>query len=642
MPGPPTPDTPRYDPPTGETPGLGGSGGPRTTPVTFADWVFWYHQNDDEIENLKRRIYARRGSGSPLPQIGGGDLANRTDATRLTEKKVRESVVPALLWALDPASVEFDDTRAAAVISLAKVARSPAEVAAVRARLVPALKGQPLLEEAAATALGLLRRAAPEDQFPAPLLDEVRAQLFAAFENGALGVRTRALAMLSIGLLGDQPTGSAAWLESAGIPLPALADPAREAGERVTVQRILGLLAGKRTGSDEFPVALLQALALQPARAMSLKTLEALADCAVKGQWGGESASGLLRAHAALALGRLGGLRELRALRSLFELRGRGHDDARRSAAIALGSLGARAPGEDREAVARVLVRVVESSRDDSTRCFAIVSLARLLVADAREGRTALLAREGPAECLVAQAERSGYYQRPFAALGLGLVAAAVDDRVESEPWQDYRSRAVETLLAGMDDRALDKRNGRSAFCVALGIAGEERVSRRLVEILGDRTEEKEFRGYAALALGLLGHAQPEVTRTIAAAIRERSSEHLQMLATTALGLLGNPRIGGSDTDSMGLLIGELGTARSQAHKGQVVLALARIGDNRALDPLLGILRNPRERDLTRALACSGLGLIGDLEWLPSFSRLTQDQNYRATTDALAEIWTLL
>ena len=41
------------------------------------------------------------------------------------------------------------------------------------------------------------------------------------------------------------------------------------------------------------------------------------------------------------------------------------------------------------------------------------------------------------------------------------------------------------------------------------------------------------------------------------------------------------------------------------------------------------------EQDLTRALACAGLGVIGDLEWLPSLSRITIDSNYRAATDAV-------
>ena len=54
------------------------------------------------------------------------------------------------------------------------------------------------------------------------------------------------------------------------------------------------------------------------------------------------------------------------------------------------------------------------------------------------------------------------------------------------------------------------------------------------------------------------------------------------------------------------------------------------------------VKKDKKAQDLTRALACAGLGVIGDLEWLPSLSRITLDLNYRASTDAINEIASLI
>ena len=72
------------------------------------------------------------------------------------------------------------------------------------------------------------------------------------------------------------------------------------------------------------------------------------------------------------------------------------------------------------------------------------------------------------------------------------------------------------------------------------------------------------------------------------------------------------------------------------------MLALAKIGDARAVEPMIALLKDKKEQDLTRALACAGLGVIGDLEWLPSLSRISLDVNYRASTDAINEVLSLI
>ena len=46
--------------------------------------------------------------------------------------------------------------------------------------------------------------------------------------------------------------------------------------------------------------------------------------------------------------------------------------------------------------------------------------------------------------------------------------------------------------------------------------------------------------------------------------------------------------------------------------------------------------------EATRAIACAGLGLLGDLERRSSLSRLTTGLNYRAVVDAVTELFSIL
>ncbi len=90
----------------------------------------------------------------------------------------------------------------------------------------------------------------------------------------------------------------------------------------------------------------------------------------------------------------------------------------------------------------------------------------------------------------------------------------------------------------------MDKKT-RAAFCTAVGIAKDLKSREPMREILADKNGDKMLRGYAALGLGLIGQSTPEVAKTIADAMRERSSDELRRQTATALGLLGNPTIAG-------------------------------------------------------------------------------------------------
>jgi HEAT repeat protein len=616
---PPTPPTGNPYPELPET-----SGNPRkTATIGFENWTFWWGYNKDDILNLKEAIYRLRitrdhpfGGGLGLRQ---GNLA---DATRLTDRQVKDIVIPALLWAMDPANRQHPDTESAAYLALAKVTDDPAHVRRIKAAVVDRTRDQ-IVRESAALALGLLRRGEGRRGFDARELDGARDFCFDVFSDAKHETRTRAFAMYAVGLLGDQPTdrGAPASGETGGAPASA---------------RIWELLKAGigRFPDPDLPVALLLALSLQREDTVPPHMTEALAACAVKGRLFKEDVPDLVQAHAALALGRVGDDLAVEPMLNALTLRSTSRH-VKYSAAIALGRLGRRVDGPRRAQIAKELVKAIDDASDASTKNFAIVSLAYLVSADVASQRTDVVdSKARVADTLVAVAEKGAAVQRPFGALALGLIGRAIGERPDLEVYGRLRGRIEAVLREGLSDPRLDKRT-RGGFAISLGLLGDAGSVPTLAGLVSRPTEDPELRGYSAVALGMIGDASRDVVRALVDALRERSSEELRLQCATGLGLLSQP-------GTVPLLAKELDEADTQAVQGQIVLALAKIGDAGAVAPLVDLLKNPQKPDLTRALATAGLGLVGDLEPVPSLVRISKDVNYRATTNALDEVLTIL
>lgn len=608
---PPTPGTP-------VTPDLGGAGRGAATPPGYEDWTFWYHHNKEGIENLKRELYTRVDSRNPMWVMGSEHVGNATGTTQATRVRVESDLIPALLWAMDPKNAGHQDTESAAYIALAKVTRDPAHVRLLARGLD---KGHnPLVVESAALALGLLRRESPGQQLGAAELDRVPALLVATFEDERHRTRVRAFAALALGLLGDQPTGSGGT-------------DAAAAAAALTA-RLFGWLEQRHAASD-LPCAALLAIGMQPATSIRDPQREILRHLVARGRVGGREVPGLVASYAALALGRIGEVRDVAVLTHALTPR-RGRDrHVQRSAAIGLGRLGRRVAGPERVAVARTLLGAAERARDASTANFALISLAYLVCADVEAARTEVVEDTRAPEALLRLAAEGRPLTRPFAALALGLIGRAIGEDTTLPVYGDLRVRAVGALRAGLADRGAGR--ARAACATALGILRDREAEglRRLAEIVRSEREDDELRAYAALALGLIDVPAPEVVTAVRAALQERGSEVLRMHCATALGLLG-------DRKALPLLEAELDGGGSLGARGEALLAIARVGDDRAVDPLIARLKDPAENAYTRALACAGLGIVGDLEWVPSLARLSQDLNYRASPDAINEVVTIL
>jgi HEAT repeat protein len=612
----PTPNTPPPSAPaTPQMPTEGGATGRKVGSLGYENWVFWYHNNKADKENLKEKLYSRVSSENPLFQIGGKDQDNRSDATHDIRAKVESHILPALLRIME-AKKMHQDTQSAAYIALAKMAKDAVQIEMIQKGLDHDLKHDLIVQESAAIALGLLRRADPDQQFDAGELDKVRNFLFQVFEDDEYGNRTRGFAALAIGLLGDQPSGSGSY-----------------SGHGATTERLFSLL-NRDYASNDLQVGLLMAIGLQPGPSISEDQRIALRELLTKGSIGKQDVQSVVRSYAALALGRIGTPKDIRVLQRTMTSRRIKDKNIQRSCVIALGQLGRLVTGEDRIDVATTLYNSLNKLKDPSAKNFAVISLAYLIMADVKAGKTDVIGGTKVGDYLLDLGEGGKYIQRPFGALALGLIGKEITEETTIDVYGEFRAKSLEILRNGLVGKKLDKR-GRAAFAMSLGIIKDNSSVKTLVEFVADTKEDQELRGYAALSLGLIGMATPAVLNPIREALKERRSEELRQQTATALGLL-------QDKEGVPLLLEELRNAKSQNVKGQVVLALAKIGDARAVDPMIALLEDEKEQDLTRALACAGLGVIGDLEWLSSLSRISLDINYRASTDLINEVLSLI
>ena len=125
----------------------------------FEDWTFWYQNNRDVLEKLKKGIYM------PYSRFGRVEDFSRDHkmfdvVTVPMRHQVRTEIVPAFLRLISAKAVH-PDLRAAALIGLGKLAWLPLHVAVLEAFLDPTVRRHPIEFEAAALGLGLLRRAHP-------------------------------------------------------------------------------------------------------------------------------------------------------------------------------------------------------------------------------------------------------------------------------------------------------------------------------------------------------------------------------------------------------------------------------------------------------------------------------------------------
>lgn len=610
------PSTPRTQP---AMPGNPRSPRGRAASLTAEDWEFWYSYQSGSLERVKEHLYRTVGTQSVLGAVGRSS-GNTSDDLQAIRVAVREHAIPTILWALDPKNAKHDDVESAAYLALAKMARTPQHIERLKPGLALGKERRGILtQEAAALSFGLLRRTRAAEQFRAMELDGVRSFLFQVVANDEYKLRTRGMAILSLGLLGDQPTGHdtdhAAQLQAA----------------QQTTARLFELLAGRRTKVD-LEVGTMLAIGMQLPASLTTDQRELLRTYVSRKRFRGREINPITRAHATTALARLGEPSD--AVRLLRLLSSRATNRlVSRSAAIGLGLLARRVDPETRIEIGKELVRSMRRARDRSTRNFARISMAYVVIADVKQGRGSVLTETRIAEQLIEDADDASGGERAFAALALGLASRAIGPRADDVATGSFRSSALEALSRGLDKHGNPRE--KAAFALAYGLGGDVTATGQLADLVGTEKLPDIVRGYAAIGLGHLGGARESTRNAIRKALQSRSSETLQTLCARALGLLG-------DRKAAPLIVKALRRAKTQSTKGQLVLALARVGTAGAVEPLATMVKSSHEQDLTRALAVAGLGIISDLEFTPTLSRLSTDINYRAGVDLTHEALSIL
>lgn len=579
----PTPNPPR-----------GGTRPSRNTPtLTFESWRFWWGYNNDDILNLKSRLYGDGYASSHPLRYADPDGHNVRNAQRPTYREIQRVVIPALLRTVDRKG-EHEDIQGGALVALGKVGH---------ARHLKLFRD------------GIWNR-----------------HTNARNQKLDFGSQARESAVLAVGLLPD--------LDAAGkriareICLEALADEGLRTRERTWAAICLGLqrdteavdplLAAldQRYADDNIPAGILAGLGLIGDTRIAGTLVEVLLG---KRRLGGQVPSGRVRAFAGYALGKLGEPEVLPELFKVLKSRRLGQV-VKRSAVIAIGALGSKTTKTDvrEDAVAALAKYARRPHGDTSGANFACIALSQI-------GTPAAL------DALMDFAESGKYAMRPFAALGLGTHVFYADraaDEKRAEPMDRDLRRKIVDHLRKLSGKMRDA-DTRAAFLLSRGLVRDRSAVPELTEIVSSRSKNAVLRGFSCVALGLIGQATTGVRDALKLALKERRSVDLRRDAATGLGLLG-------DREAVGILLEELRKARSFAVQGQLITAIGTIGDQEAIAPLVEILDDRSQPAQTRAMAAVGLGMVGDLRPVPALARLSKDYNYRASVPELDELLFIL
>lgn len=226
--------------------------------------------------------------------------------------------------------------------------------------------------------------------------------------------------------------------------------------------------------------------------------------------------------------------------------------------------------------------------------------------------------------------------------VGLGVGAGAADALgMVGDP------RAVEPLIAALADE--ERSDTRRSAATALGRFGDPRATLALFAALSD--EDEDVGWAAADALGeigdrevveplielLEGHGE-EFSWLVDSEPDEAEMEDLLLNAPFAAHLIGNPLALGSDhlKKLAAYTLGKLGDERAveplianvkkhsddEEVQWRAAEALGNIGDKRAVDPLVNALRDPEED--VRLSAVVALGKIGSRRALPELQRVAR------------------
>ncbi|MCB9914053.1 MAG: HEAT repeat domain-containing protein [Planctomycetes bacterium] len=579
----------------------------------LSEWTWWWNFNRDPYLDLKRQVQVGETTTSSDDfYLGHGQSARRSDA--LPDAEARRTLIgPALLASIDAGSYHLQGD---ALLALAKLYPDFApDSGSTRELLVAYLRDASQQKaEAAIAALGVLGDPAAAQDLLDLAADNARGRELVG--RRSVAGHSRPVAAFALGVLGAQ-------LDS-------------EWDRLRIVNGLQALLREPMGAAPDLHVACVTALGLVPLAAPGeLRPLDGdggadpLVDRARQVRFLvslllDEDRHVAVRAHAPKAIASLArtGSRELadaakRALLDELAHRGRSERHVSFGLVEALGMLG---DGDD-DAIDRDVRAALQRSVDDGNNSQSGLSLVALALASSRrgQGEAPLAGLPATRKYLLGKLARGKSRQRPWAALALGL------QEYHALRAGEAASEAVRSaLLATNEDVRAPLDSG--AWSLALGLCGDERAVDALVGRL-ERSADDEARGYAAIGLGLLGstEAVPALQRVL------ETSRHRDVplrKAATALVLLGRRDV----VDELLEIVAEEKTANA---KGTGIAVLGLVGDRRIVAPLVAVLADEHQLDITRAYAATALGLCCEREPLPWTASIANHVNYLANTETM-------
>lgn len=634
--GPTGPKTP-YTPPTGgpKTPGptpgpstpapTGGAptptgGGPMGGPVTgmmdtgpnLESWHFWWAFNKDRFLRLREAIGKLDGT---VTSAAGEDLLTtkaRPATMHPTREQLAKEVTPPLLDTLQKET--SPDILNAAMIAVAKIGEEPDLV-------LPALKkllshNNTTVVENAALSIGILG-AADGISILKSIYEDTDEGRAACGKAKEVPWRVRTTAAYGLGILGA-----------------IVKNPHHQTRIQDTLTAIF--INTQKSAHRDVHVASVLALAMLPDRSQTgAATLEKYFN-------ENHEREETICAHIAPVVARLlqdGSIpdRERYAntiVKMLTDPNRKIERLVRPGLAIALGRL-TRAADPFAPSVAETLRNAVEKdiSKNPETAYMSIISLGEIAGTSS--------AGNDIEKFLLEKATASGgrVTTRAWAAMGLGIEGFLQFDRRSKSAANESNKTAKDkdTVAQALVERMAEMRDPSqlSAFAIALGLRKANFAAPKCLEGL-DETRVDDYRGYFALALGMMG------SREHATKIQEHVKNAVRRPAFFQQTAIGLALLG--DKSVVPLLIGVLRDAKNQAFAVQSSIAdsLGYVGDYRAVKPLLEVLRDDKKEfpTSTRTFAAVALGQVGDKDDEPWNAKISKHLNYFAFVETLTDlIW---
>lgn len=611
----PQPATPVPSRPTPTQPG-GILSIPRTIELGQLDrteWWDWWDYNKERFLGLDEALARLHPVTPRADRLPSDDLGRRAG---LSAARVYGELVPALVAELEAEKDPFFQRRA--LLALGRIGEAPRGTFAGAVPLFDVLsarlrEGNLGVAEAAVVSLGALGSSDAVQLLAELVSDTERAR--DAVARGRVPVRMRALAAYGLGISG-----------SSDVPVVV---------RRFAVHSLASVLSADVAHYPDVQAAAVIALGLSPVPGGGDGSAEDAPPSAglaaqvrfVLDLLEDEDQPRMVRTHAPTAVARLlasgevpDELREI-AFERLFSALDRREDVAvRRSAVLGLGAL-ADADEDPHDVEARSRLTAMLEKGDLPSRSFAAISLAQIASRAGTGAGEPYAAVEPVARTLSRQLVRGKSFERPWAALALGVMGFHLREAGETLP-----QNAADALRGEL--RREHNPIESSAMALAIGMVGDARGLEDIAERLADEKAD-DFVGHFAVGLGLLRQRAAIEPLAELMADAEHRPERMENAA------LGRALIG--DRTLLDELVDRLDDCDCAVSTRGVGRALAWAADERGIAPLLAIARDSEKPALTRANAVEALGRIADRSNVAWDVRISRGLNYLDAPTSLTD-----